>query len=65
MSTRLSVRAFRDEEGLEDPDEFLEHLRDCLDEGWAPALCSHGCDVEPDGECEHGNPSILLCVNLI
>jgi hypothetical protein len=25
-----------------------------------PACCDEGCEVEPDGTCEHGNPSILI-----
>jgi len=30
-----------------------------------PACCSEGCMVEPDGECPHGNPSILRHHGLI
>ena len=30
-----------------------------------PACCVYGCQVEPDGTCEHGNPSILLHHGLI
>ncbi|HTR35816.1 MAG TPA: hypothetical protein VMH80_07955 [Bryobacteraceae bacterium] len=30
-----------------------------------PALCSEDCQVEPDGHCEHGAPSLLLAVGLI
>ena len=29
------------------------------------ACCSQGCVCEPDGYCEHGNPSILLANGLI
>jgi hypothetical protein len=31
----------------------------------APALCDHGCEVEPDGKCCHGCPSILRAAGLI
>ncbi len=31
----------------------------------APALCDHGYEVEPDGICPHGCPSILLAAELI
>ncbi len=31
----------------------------------APALCDHGCEVEPDGTCQHGCRSILLAAGLI
>ena len=30
-----------------------------------PALCSEGCEVEPDGQCPHGAPSLLLALRLI
>ena len=30
-----------------------------------PAMCSHNCQVEPDGHCEHGAPSLLLAMGLI
>lgn len=65
MARRISVRQFRTEEGLEEPQEFTEFLRQCIEDGFAPAMCEDGCDVEPDGECEHGHPSLLLCVNLV
>lgn len=29
------------------------------------ACCVHRCQVEPDGHCEHGNPSVLLQMGLI
>ncbi len=31
----------------------------------APALFSEGCEVEPDGSCEHGFPSLLRAAGLI
>ena len=31
----------------------------------APALCEHGCEVEPDGKCCHGCPCILRAAGLI
>ena len=39
-------------------------LDECAD-GTCPACCSEGCIVEPDGHCEHGNPSVLLAMGLI
>lgn len=30
-----------------------------------PACCSEGCQVEPDGHCEHGFESVLLKEGLI
>lgn len=35
------------------------------DSAICPALCSAGCEVEPDGHCEHGAPSLLLALGLI
>ena len=34
-------------------------------EGGCEAACPHGCWVEPDGTCPHGNPSWLLKLGLI
>jgi len=42
-----------------DFDEF--ELMDSI----VPACCSQGCQVEPDGYCEHGHPSVLLFNGLI
>ncbi len=30
-----------------------------------PALCTEGCEVEPDGHCPHGAPSLLLALGII
>ena len=30
-----------------------------------PALCSEDCQVEPDGRCPHGAPSLLIAAGLI
>jgi ketopantoate reductase len=30
-----------------------------------PALCSEDCQVEPDGHCPHGAPSLLLALGII
>jgi hypothetical protein len=35
-------------------------LHDYMFDSIVPACCTHGCEVEPDGRCEHGHPSILL-----
>ncbi len=39
-------------------------LEDCSD-SIVPACCSDGCEVEPDGTCEHGFPSVLLAEGMI
>lgn len=51
------------------PEEALDNagleFDDVAFESIVPACCSHGCDVEPDGHCEHGNPSVLLTLGVI
>lgn len=39
-----------------DPDELMGMIMDSV----VPACCIYGCNVEPDGHCSHGNPSILI-----
>ena len=39
-------------------------LEDC-DDSIVPSCCTEGCEVEPDGRCEHGCPSVLLALGLI
>ena len=41
-------------------DNPMEAMDSCV-----PACCKHGCTVEPDGYCEHGQPSVLLYHGLI
>ena len=49
---------------LESPD--LETLMSWMvDDGGCEAACPHGCWVEPDGQCEHDNPSWLIVLGLI
>lgn len=58
---RIRAREVAEREGL-----TLEEL--CEEASWdgiAPACCSEGCEVEPDGRCPHGCPSVLIAVGLI
>ena len=43
----------------------VETLIEWEAEGGCEAACPHGCWVEPDGVCSHGNPSWLLKMGLI
>ena len=43
----------------------LETLMEWASEGGCKAACEHGCWVEPDGVCSHGNPSWLRKLGLI
>jgi hypothetical protein len=40
------------------------NIEDCTD-SIVPACCDEGCEVEPDGRCEHGCPSVLLALGVI
>lgn len=61
----MKIKEFREEMGLEDWDDFMEFLEEVNSDGVVPALCTDGCDVEPDGRCEHGHPSILVAMGVI
>jgi hypothetical protein len=58
---RIRAREVAEREGL----ELVELLESATFDGVAPACCTEGCEVEPDGRCEHGCPSILLAVGMI
>lgn len=53
---RIPARQAMAEAGLE-----LDDLTDSI----VPACCSEGCEVEPDGRCEHGCPSVMLAWGVI
>jgi hypothetical protein len=41
----------------------IEEMRAWMHDGVAEA--TDGCDIEPDGVCEHGHPSWLIRLGLI
>ncbi len=59
-SDRLTMEEFLTRDGRT-LDEILQSV--LIGEENAPALCDHGCEVEPDGTCPHGCPSILLAAD--
>ena len=59
MAERISVDKALAEAGI-DPDDF-----GALSDSVVPACCSDGCEVEPDGRCPHGHPSVLLELGVI
>lgn len=59
---RISVRLLAENAGFDDISEFLE---ECCNDSVVPACCNEGCEVEPDGHCEHGCPSPLLAMGMI
>jgi hypothetical protein len=42
-----------------------EILRDLVFDSVVPACCERGCEVEPDGQCSHGHPSVLVALGII
>lgn len=66
MSTRPGYRspaAIAQDEGYEDVFDYLESGPGY--DSIVPACCEHGCEVEPDGTCSHGHPSILLKMGIL
>ena len=59
---RITARKVAEQEGFESTMEMLEHYGF---ESVMPACCTEGCEVEPDGRCEHGCPSVMLAVGFI
>lgn len=59
---RISLNQYCEENGIDDKMALLEEL---TFDSVCPALCKEGCEVEPDGTCPHGCPSILLAVGVI
>jgi len=59
---RLRVTEYLEMNGYLDLEEWCEENL-LADE--APAMCSEGCIVEPDGRCPHGFPSLPLAAGLI
>lgn len=57
MAERLTVKELMREQRFTDELELVEFY---LHKDTVHAVCSDGCEVEPDGECEHGFPSVLL-----
>jgi hypothetical protein len=60
MAKRLTLKEFRRIKELTDSEEWEGFVSAALDRGRGPALCSEGCQVEADCECEHGNPAMVV-----
>lgn len=60
---RLTVAKALENEGYETMDEFL--ASSAAQDSVVFACCDEGCQVEPDGRCEHGCPSILVAMGVI
>ena len=64
---RVSAKTVLEWEGVDvdSEDSMFEFLRNATFESTAPAGCTEGCVVEPDGQCPHGCPSVLLVLGVI
>ena len=40
-------------------------IEDLMFDSIVPACCKYGCSCEPDGHCQHNNPSVLLAMGVI
>lgn len=62
MARKIPLTEVAANEGFDSLDELLEAFGN---ESVVPACCEDGCQVEPDGRCEHGHPSILMALGII
>lgn len=65
---RISLKQFCEDMGLEPTKQalydYIEEENIHID-SVVPAVCSEGCEVEPDGHCPHDAPSLLLKLGMI
>jgi hypothetical protein len=59
---RMKLIALAKSYGYADVTEFVT---EACDDSVVPACCTEGCEVEPDGTCEHGCPSPLIALGII
>ena len=64
-SMQISLSDFRVEHGIQNGTDMMDALNEWSSDSVVPALCSEGCEVEPDGQCEHGGVSILVRMGVI
>lgn len=62
---RITIKQYREDNGYESPADWEDHLNQLVMDSVCPALCSDGCEVEPDGRCPHGHPSVLIALGLV
>ncbi len=60
---QITLKEWLDQNGYASAEEAVADYTE-FDSNY-PALCSEGCEVEPDGHCPHGAPSLLLALGLI
>jgi hypothetical protein len=62
MGAKISVRETARRNGYIDHEYALD---DWAEKKIVPATCSSGCEVESDGYCPHGHPSVLVAVDAV
>jgi hypothetical protein len=62
---QMTLKEFRVEHGINDGADMADALKDWCSDSVVPALCHDGCEVEPDGHCQHDCPSILVKLGVI
>ncbi len=62
MARRITVAELERIEGRGIVDILEEAV---YDTGFCPAMCSEGCEVEMDGHCCHGFPSLAMHVGMV
>lgn len=65
MHMNMTLKEFREEHGIQNGSDMMSALEEWSVDSIVPALCREGCEVEPDGTCEHGCPSILVKLGVI
>lgn len=59
---KISLAKTAEIHGYTDIEEMLDAVGT---DSVVPACCDEGCEVEPDGRCEHKCPSVLLELGVI
>lgn len=70
---RVKVRTILADHGVDvsegvkvkDSPEAMEVIQAWVMDSVVPACCDEGCEVEPDGQCEHDCPSVLIALGLM
>lgn len=65
IEMQMTLSEFKAEHGITSGTEMMDALEEWSSDSVVPALCQDGCEVEPDGQCEHGCPSILVRMGVI
>lgn len=60
---KMTLREWMMENDYETVNDILADLS--VDDSVVPALCTEGCEVEPDGYCPHGGKSVMLALGVI